>query len=153
MPVAKFTLTGFDNLADRLAKLGEKTAGRVIRGALRSGAKIVQSGVRDETPVGKTRLLRSAIRVRAMRRKQHRIGVMVTVGAAFFKGETFYGGFVNYGHSIGRRSSNADLGLRKGKRRTRAERWAADDRDMLRRKVPPNPFVMRGFEAKQDDEQ
>jgi len=41
--------------------------------------------------------LKKSIKVRAMKRKRGRVGFRVTTGAGEFKGDTFYGGMVEYG--------------------------------------------------------
>ena len=43
--------------------------------------------------------LKKSLKVRALKKKRHRYGVMVATSAGWFKGKTFYGAFVEYGTS------------------------------------------------------
>lgn len=122
----RVTVQGAKETIARLQKLRTTEANKMIRKGLRAGSKIVQRETIAQTPVGPARkdhkpgTLKRSWKVRAMKRKRGRLGVMVQSGEGFFKGETFYSGFVVLGHHIGpRRLGNT------------------------RRKVPPQEFVKR----------
>jgi hypothetical protein len=78
---------------------------RTINRGLRHAAKIVYQQARPNVPK-KTGTLAGALKVRRLRsfgRKVAAIGVII--GKHWFRGETFYGAFVEWGHGIGKRSS------------------------------------------------
>lgn len=101
------TLQGGKELERKLKTLPTRIRNKVVRTALRSGAKLVQAETKQLAPVA-TGLLRKSLKVRAMKRKKGRIGINVQMGAGDYKGETFYGAFVEYGHKVGKRPGKLD---------------------------------------------
>jgi HK97 gp10 family phage protein len=90
------TIRGLGKLTRQLRKLEPKNARKAIRKAARAAAKPVQIKAKDLAPVD-TGLLRKEIKVRAVKRSRQRIGVRVTIGNRNFVGDTFYGGFQEFG--------------------------------------------------------
>lgn len=112
----RVTVQGDKKLLAKLNRLGRTEANKVIRTALRAGSKTIADETKRLAPVGQDRgshkkgTLKRAIKVRAMKRKRGRIGTMVQIGQGFFKGATFYGGFVALGHKIGSRKLGGSRG-------------------------------------------
>lgn len=104
------SVQGDKQLIARLKKLRTTDANKMIRKGLRAGAKVVQRATVAQSPVGPGRkdrkpgTLKRSFKVRAMKRKLGRIGILVQSGKGFFKGETFYSGFVVLGHKVGSRT-------------------------------------------------
>jgi hypothetical protein len=71
--------------------------------------------------------LRDSIRVEPVKTGRSRVGHRVIVGKGLFKGDQFYGAFVEFGHHVGSRN----LGNRTF--------------------VMPNPFMRRAFELRKKD--
>ncbi len=72
---------------------------KIARKAIRKAAKPVRDTAIARAPVD-TGLLKKSIKVRAMKRSRknkHTVAVRVVTGEGFFKGEAFYGGFLEYG--------------------------------------------------------
>lgn len=116
-----FELQGGPQLERALHELPPRIGKRVINQALRAGAKVVAEGARQLVPVQSGRLKRS-IKVRALRRSRRSFGVSVQTGAVGGRGgrlstselgglraggDAYYGGFVEFGHRIGRRKGHA----------------------------------------------
>ena len=144
---------GWEVVAARLKALGPKLARKVIRQALRNGAKIINAEAvanvdKDNAPEWQdTGNLKRAIRVRAGKRRRGYITVKSTVGKAWFKGETFYGAFREWGHKIGKRASNEMLGIRSRKRRNEGEKAAAAAANESRAEVRPYPFMEPAYKS------
>lgn len=94
---SNFTITGVKEIELALKTLGPKVGRKVIRQAIRKGVKPIQAAAKADAPKGKTGLLKSAIKVRAMRRKRGRIGVVAQIGVGDFQGKSYYGAFKNFG--------------------------------------------------------
>lgn len=91
------------DLEEKLKNLPAAAAKKVIRHALREGAKVVAAKAIELAPKV-TGTLAQAIKVRAVKRsRKKRIGINAIIGEGWFKGKTFYAGFVEFGHRIGRR--------------------------------------------------
>jgi HK97 gp10 family phage protein len=101
------SIDGLQPLLKKLDALGPKLAGKIGRRALREGAKIFQQQAKANAPV-KDGLLKGSIRVRAGKRSRTGISYLVQTGEGFFKGETFYGAFVELGHKAGSRKLGDD---------------------------------------------
>lgn len=89
-------VTGDQAILARLRALPPKTQRKVVRPALRAAAKVIHGEARQLVPVLSGKLMRS-LKVRAQKRRRGSIGVNVQTGKKFFRGPTFYGGFVEYG--------------------------------------------------------
>ena len=121
------TVFGDREVAAKFKTLPKRVQGKVLRQSLRPAAKIVNEEAKQQVPVD-TGALRKSLKLRAgKKRKRGVVAIVVQTGAGFFQGETYYGGFVQFGHRIGSRK----LG---------------DARKM----VPANPFLTRAYDAKKD---
>lgn len=96
-------LVGDRKLIRKLERLEKKDARRAIRRGSRAGIKIVTAAVKAAAPVGATGQLRKAIRTRAAKRSRRFIGAVTRLGEGYFKGETFYGSFQEFGWHSGKR--------------------------------------------------
>lgn len=100
-PIAfDISIEGLAELDAQLAQFEPTVRRRLASKALREGARLIRDRARKNCPV-KTGTLRDSIRVRTGRVKagQRLVRVLVTTGAGLFKGETFYGGFIEFGTS------------------------------------------------------
>lgn len=91
-----FALTGIKKLDKNLALLDRKAQRATVQKGCRVAAKIVAERMRSFAPV-RTGALKAAIRVRAMKRSRKGFGVNAIVGKGWFKGDTFYAGFMEWG--------------------------------------------------------
>jgi HK97 gp10 family phage protein len=91
-------IKGAKELEKKLLSFEPKIGRKIVRNALRKAAKIILIAAKANCPVV-TGDLKKSLRVRAMKKKKHRYGVMVATSAGWFKGKTFYGAFVEYGTS------------------------------------------------------
>ncbi len=114
---------GARDLQEKLAKLEKKIANKILRQAVRDAAKpmlreakanapvsnfdgpsglskqAVRQAIRDDKKAGLhyPGMLRDSIKIKAMRSRKGRIGVTIATDKGLFKGETFYGGFQEFG--------------------------------------------------------
>ena len=107
MPVD--VITGDKELDKVFALFEPKLRKKIARKAVRKAAKPVRDTAVARVPVRprgthpKDRPpgnLKRSIKVRALkrsRRNKHTVGVQVVTGEGFFKGETFYGAFIEFG--------------------------------------------------------
>lgn len=92
-------VTGIPEIDRKLKTLVPRLQKKVIRQAMRKAMALVTEEARARVPVD-TGELRKAIKTRAAkRRRRGEIGVDTRVGEGDFKGETFYGGMVEFGTS------------------------------------------------------
>lgn len=127
---ANIEVSGAQDLAKLLRALPAKVAKKILRKALREGAKLIQQEAVARAPV-RTGTLRKNIKVRAATRlKRGNIGVQVLAGKGDYLGDVFYASFIEFGHRRGKR---------KGGKVTRLE----DKRE----EVPPKPFMRPAFDA------
>lgn len=82
----------------KLKTLEAKVEKKITRQALRAGAKVIAKEAKARAPVD-TGMLRSKIKVWALKRSRKRIGVLVGTSAKEYTGDQFYGAFVEYGTS------------------------------------------------------
>lgn len=93
-------------LQKALKALPARLAKKVIRQALRAGAKVIRAEAVSRAPVD-TGMTMKAIKVKAGKRsRKPRLWVNTQVGEGDYKGETFYAAFLEYGHQTGKRGSN-----------------------------------------------
>lgn len=93
-------------LQKALKALPARLAKKVIRQALRAGAKVIRADAISRAPVD-TGMTKKAIKVRVGKRsRKPRIWVNTQVGAGDYKGETFYAAFLEYGHLSGKRGTD-----------------------------------------------
>jgi HK97 gp10 family phage protein len=156
MPTFSAKISGIEELQRKLRTLPTKAQGKVIRPALRAGAKIAERAVESITPK-RTGALKRSLKVRSGNIRKKGVTRMVVMtsgeGGNLFKGKQYYGGFVHYGHGIGKRSravaSFQERASRAGKRGDFKERKslkAAEAKIDKRQRVKANPFVKRGFD-------
>ncbi len=93
---------GVEEMKAALMEFPAKVATKHLRRGLREGAKVIRLQCVADAPV-RTGLTRSAIKVRAGKKKRNTISAMVAIGEGDFKGDTFYAGMVNYGWRVGSR--------------------------------------------------
>ena len=142
---------GAKELERKLRALPKKVAGKVIRKAVRAGSKVIKVQVVANAPRDEGTLAKS-IKVRAAKRRHKgSVGMVVQTAEGDYKGETFYGAMVHQGHKIGKRATNASIGLRKRKRRTVNDRFDIQDKNDSRTEVPANPFMSKAFDSKKDE--
>jgi HK97 gp10 family phage protein len=118
-------IEGGPRIIQALSNLDKKVASQISRTVLRQAQKVILAEAKARCPED-TGFLKSQLKVRAIPRKKDTIGARVMVGEGFFKGESFYGGFVHFGHKIGKR------GLPD------------------RKKTDPQPWMQEAFDAKAD---
>lgn len=100
----------------RAAKKLARGKDRIVRKAqsrsLRAAAKPV---LRDAKAFvdSETGTLEDSLKIRAGKRRRHSVSIVVQTGDGFFKGETFYGAFVEYGHRMGKRPKSGQADTRR----------------------------------------
>lgn len=107
MARASIKVKGLDKLMKKLARLPKKVANKVTRQAIRAGLKPIAAAAKSNAP-SRSGKLKRAVKVKAGKRKKNRISLNAQIGEGSFKGETFYGGFVNFGTS--RQEANDFMG-------------------------------------------
>ncbi len=100
----KEIITGSKEMIQQLQQIDKKMANKISRDACRGAAKVIASAWKKDAP-RKSGLTSRSVKVRAMKRKAGRVGVMAQIGAGDFKGETFYSSFVELGFKRGKRGS------------------------------------------------
>jgi HK97 gp10 family phage protein len=109
--MADFTITGLPSLDRKLKALEPRVAKKVVRQALRKGAKRVQARVKQLAPKGPTGQTRKAVKVRAFKRsRKGTIGVKVQIGKGDYQGTEFYASFAEFGS---KRSGTGHKGQRR----------------------------------------
>lgn len=100
MSNTKFEVKGLKETIKKLQNLEPKVAKKVVRKTLRTGAKIMQTEVKQNVPVDEGNL-RKSLKVKAGKRKKGSISVAVTTSAEdnLYKGDQFYGAFQEFGTS------------------------------------------------------
>lgn len=125
--MASIVLTGDKALNRKLQRLAGPVAKKIVRQAARIAVKPVLSAARNTVPV-RSGKLRRAIKIRALPRSRTRVGVRVTLGDQEFTGETFYGGFQEWGWKTGKRNSTT----------------------AARRQIPGRHFLLRAAESQRE---
>ncbi len=92
-----FKILGIDDVKKAFQKLPPKIAKQVVRKSLREGVKVLQKDLLKRVPVGKTKHLKKAVKVRARKRSRKVIAVNLLIGKGDFKGPTYYGAMVDMG--------------------------------------------------------
>lgn len=87
---------GAPELARTLATMEPRVAKKLTRKAMREASKLVKDDAKRRVPVDSGKLKR-AIVVRALKRSRSRFGTQVQTKDGFFKGDSFYGGFIELG--------------------------------------------------------
>ena len=100
----KFTVTITPSVASvekKLKELEPKIAKKIVRDSLKAGAKPVLAAAQAKVPV-KSGLLRRNIKIRAGKRSRAGQSVVVGFKDGAFKGDAFYGAFIEWGHQAGK---------------------------------------------------
>jgi len=101
------------------AKLSRKLAGQAGRAA----AKVLRAEIEKLVPV-KSGALRGSLKVRAAKKRKDRMrGGVVLTGKGFFKGQTYYGGMVEFGTRFQPEQSFMRKGALSARNRVRSA-WA-----------------------------
>jgi len=95
-------ITGGKQITKRLNALEPKVRNKIIRKATRAAARPIASAVKRRAPV-LSGMLKKSVKIRALKRSRKAKGIRVMTGKIAFQGDEFYGGFVEFGHHIGRR--------------------------------------------------
>ena len=93
--MSEIHVTGLRELQSFLDTLSPKIEKNILRGALRSGAKVIESEAKANVPV-KDGVLRDSIRVTG-RLKGHTVTASIKAGGKTKSGDAFYARFVEYG--------------------------------------------------------
>jgi len=91
-------IEGAKELEKKLLSFEPKLGRKIIRQALRAGAKVIHTAAKANVPVD-TGALKQSLKVKAMRKRRHSYGVMVATSDGWFKGDEFYGAFLEFGTS------------------------------------------------------
>lgn len=94
--MAKSSVQGDKALLKALKKLGP-AANKILRKELRAATKEIAAAVKAVAPVGETKQLRRAIKVRSLKRKKGRIGLRISIDKG--QDQKFYAPFVELGDS------------------------------------------------------
>lgn len=145
---------GLDDLKRKMALLVNRVRNKVVSQGLRAGAQPILQEALKRVPV-KSGALRASLKIRVnpeKRRSEQSIAVLT--GKGFFRGETYYGGFVHFGHRIGRRSAGI-LRLQSSKSRARGRNaklliQKRIERIDTRKRVPAHPFLFQAYDARRD---
>lgn len=90
-------LRGADELAKALEDIGPALEKKILARAMRDAAKPILEDAKRRAPVLSGQL-RKSIKIRSMKRVgKGRVGVIISTEKGFFKGETFYGAFHEFG--------------------------------------------------------
>lgn len=151
MAAQVLVVTGTEELNAKLAKLAGKDAKAAIRKASRVALKPVAEAAKSNAP-RKTGTLARSVKVKAITRSRSRVGSRVTTSGDgnAFSGETYYGGFQEYGWKAGRRTRDADLGITRAVRRNAAQKAEATRRNNARRSIAGTQFMKRAADAKKE---
>lgn len=97
--VFSFSIEGLPEVTAKLKAFEPKLARKYLSQATRAAAKMVLGAAKQAVPV-LSGALQKSLRVRAkVRTKKNKadIGHAVTTGKGWFKGDTYYGGFIEFG--------------------------------------------------------
>jgi HK97 gp10 family phage protein len=126
-------VVGGRELQRALQQLESKTRARFARQGMRKGMKLVLAEARAKAPV-RTGRLKKSLRIKAAkRRKKATISIRLAAGEGDFKGDTFYGSFLEYGYHATPRYPLQAFGEKiwvSGKRGSTPTKW-----------MPPRPFM------------
>jgi len=97
--IVVFTIEGLPAVTAALRGFEPKVARKYLAKACRAAAKLVLATAKELTPV-LTGALRASLKVRAKKRTRQNktdVGASVQTGSAWFKGDTYYGGMIEFG--------------------------------------------------------
>lgn len=127
-------LTGDKKINRMLNALASPRARAIHRQAMRKAVRPILAEAKARSPV-KSGKLRASLTIKAAKRSRKSIGVLVTQKEGAFKGETFYGSFLEFGY-------------KRGKRRKELRRKGATD---SRRKIPGLWTMKQSADEKQNE--
>jgi hypothetical protein len=90
-------ITGIEELDKKLREFDERLQKRVIKNALVQAAQPVLDDAISKCPI-KTGALVASIKLKDLKRNKRRFGCKVEMSAGDFKGNEFYGSFLEYGY-------------------------------------------------------
>ena len=96
---AGFHVTGMDVVDRKLSSFDDKVQKKLIRKALRNGAKLIAGTAKSAAPKDGG-LLKTSIKPKAAKRSRktaHQVTVRVVSGMSTHRGEFYPGGFIEYG--------------------------------------------------------
>jgi HK97 gp10 family phage protein len=96
------SITGGKALLRDLKQLPDKLSKKVLRVSMRDASKVILKAVKKEAPK-RSGQLRKAIKVRSSKRRKNKIGFRVSMAAGDYKGDAFYGSFIEFGWRSGPR--------------------------------------------------
>lgn len=144
------SVEGLPELRRKLMELEPKVRAKVIKKAAIEALQPTLHAARAQAP-RETGLLVSTLEVKG-KASTKRLGATLQTRGGNFKGHTFYAGFIEFGHHIGKRITNTMLGLRKRMRRGKEINAIIKTVNAARPFVPANPFLRRAFdETKETD--
>lgn len=150
-------LEGADVLERRLSALDAKISRKIGAQAMRAGAKVVLDEAKSKAPVGKSRkdhkagTLKASLKVRAGKRKKGVIRFLVQTKDGDYKGDTFYGAFVSFGHKIGsRKGTRKKIGFEARKPGKRGRAKGIYQNTDTRKATKPNEWIRQAFAAKKE---
>ena len=108
----EITLPGAQAIIDHLTGLGGRVAKKVVGQALRAGAKVVHEAAVASVP-RRSGTFAGSLRVRSMRRRRGGVGMQVRTQEGWYRGDAFYGAFVEFGHKVGRRPTTGGADARR----------------------------------------
>lgn len=138
-------LEGFEELSRTFNSLARGVQGKIIRPALREGAKIVRDEAARRVPVDTGRL-RKSLKVRALKRSRKFVGFQITTGTQDELGiktpksgkRNYYPFVIEYGGVVGGTARKVRIG-----RRTRVVKDGG-------RRIPARPFLRPAVDANRD---
>lgn len=128
--VGVIRIEGASELERKLKQLEPKMSRKIVRKALRAGARPIQQQEKANIPAVANRehpagVWKRSIKIRSAKRSRRGdIGIVIQSRQEDFEGENFYGPFVELGHKTGRRGSP------------------------MRRQVPGKHYIRKAFETK-----
>lgn len=156
---------GGEQFSRILKGLERKVSGKIMRTALREAARPILATAKQLVPVGqdykrrgkmhKGGTLKRSLKIRSIRRSRTKMGVVVGTNANdnLFQGESFYGGFIEFGFFRGKRGKY----LRKHGEQAAARRARDAGIDLAggaggnaRQFVPATPFMRPAFDRNKD---
>ena len=130
----QFRLIGAKQLERALRTMSRKESTKAIKKATRAGSKLITQTTKALAP-RKTGQLRRAIKTRVLKTRRRKfgaesIGTVTVLGQGFFKGDEFYGAFLEFGYRRGKRQSVRETEFFRG--------------EDVRKKIPGIHFMERG---------
>jgi HK97 gp10 family phage protein len=103
----RVTITGLKELDRQLGELPKALGKKIVRKAVREAARPVLADAKAAVPVDSGDLKKS-LKLKAFKRSRKRpgtFGIQVCTRSGWFQGKQFYGGMVEFGHKVGKRTN------------------------------------------------